>query len=238
VGSAAAVGSARPVPIDGAWSLAADIVVAALVVLVTAWWIRKMVERAVRGPVSIGVVALTFLLVGYVPFLFLSPGALFLWGVVALVATTWAVRRYAIGREPLPQLSWRVGVALGVVGFAVLGSYRVYHPLTAGGLWTADFNLTNSNWSDLTILRVKGGSIATAQGRARSLKLPYTLGWRRQVGVDINGRPCVPYDVVITYSVLGLTTTQRFRVTPDAPFNSSFADVPIGAGCDEYQSAR
>jgi hypothetical protein len=227
-----------PFPIDGAWSLAADVVVAALIVLVIAWWIRRMVEGAVRGHVSLAVVALAVAVTAYVPSLVLPPGAALLWGIVALLVTTWVVRRYAIRTAPLPKMPWSVCVALGLVGFAVLGSYRVYHPLSAGGLWTADFNLTNSNWSDLTILRVKGGSIATAQGRARSLKLPYTLGWRRQVGVDINGRPCVPYDVVITYSVLGLTTTQRFRVTPDAPFNSSFADVPIGAGGDEYQSAR
>lgn len=227
-----------PFPIDGAWSLGADIVIAALVVLVTAWWIRRVVERAVRGHVSFGVVALAVAVTGYVPSLVLPPSALLPLGLGALLATTWAVRRYAIGTAPLlPKLSWRVCVALGLIGFAVLGSYRVYHPLTAGGLWTADFNLTNSDWANVTILRVKGGSIGTAEGRARSLKLPYTLGWRRQIGVYINGRPCVPYDVVITYSVLGLTTTQRFGVTPDAPFNGSFADLPIGAGCDEYRRA-
>src|SRR5437899_2505128 len=55
-----------PFPIDGAWSLAADVVLAAFIVLVTAWWVRRMVERTVRRHVSLAVVALAVAVTGYV----------------------------------------------------------------------------------------------------------------------------------------------------------------------------
>jgi hypothetical protein len=226
--------SPGPFPTDGVWSTAADIAVAAVIVLVTAWWICTLVERTVRRHVSLAVVALSVTLTAYVPsLLLLSPAFVFV-AILSPVATTWVVRRYAIGAAPLPRIPVRICVALGVVGFAVVASYRVYHPLTAGGLWTADFDLTNSAPGNVTILSVDGGLLATAEGRARTLQLPYTLHPFDHVGVDLTGRPCHPYDVVIRYSVLGLTTTQRFRVTQDAPGNGAFTDLPIGAGCGEY----
>lgn len=225
-----------PFPIDGAWSFAADVAVAAVFVLVTAWWIRRMVEGAVRAHVSLGVVALAFAITGYLPYLVLPGGLFLIWEIVALVATTWAVRRYAIrAASPIPKLPWRISLALVLVGLAVLGSYRVYHPLTAGALTSGDFTLMNSDWADMTILSVDGGSIVPSEGWIHRLKLPYTLGGRKQIGVSIgHAYPCRPFDVVIKYSILGLTTTQRFRVTPDAPFHGSFSDVPSGAGCNEY----
>jgi hypothetical protein len=222
-----------PFPIDGAWSLAADIVVAALVVLVMAWWIRRMVESAAKGHVSLAVVALAVAVTGYVPSLLLPPGLFLLWDIVSLLATTWIVRRYAIGKAlPFSKLSGRVCVALGLVGVAILGSYRVYHPLVTTGLpVSADFNLENSDWADMTILSVDGGSVGTAEGRIHRLKLPYTLHGREGIGVYSSGRPCVRHHIVIRYSVLGLTSTQRFTMTRDAPGNGAFVDIPDGAGC-------
>jgi hypothetical protein len=224
-----------PFPIDGVWSLAADIVVAALIVLVTAWWIRRMVESAVRGHVSLAVVALPVAVFGCIPVL-VAPAGFLSSVIIAPLVTTWVVRRYAVDPESrLPKLSWRVCVALAVVGFVVLGSYRVYHPLVTAGLPAdpADFTLKNSDWANMTILRVDGGVIKPAEGRIHRLKLPYALRGRRDIGVYSNGRPCVRHEVVITYSVLGVTSTQRFSLTSDAPNFGSSADLPDGAGCGE-----
>ena len=232
-----------PFPIDGVWSLAADFVIALAVVFVAAWWIRRMVARAVRGPVSLGVVALAVALTGYVPVFLLEPAGFFL-GILVLPVMTWIIRRYAIGTTlPIPRVSWRVWLALGVVGIAVVGSYRVYHPFTAtGDSFSADdyaprlqeFTVRNSDWANLTILSVDGGWVAPMSGSRHPYKLPYTLGSRGRIGVYANGRPCVTHDVIITFSTLGRTSSQRFTYTPDAPFNGSFTDLPSGAGCDEY----
>jgi hypothetical protein len=226
-----------PFPIDGAWSLGADLVVAAVIVFWAAWWVRGMVARAVRGPVSFGVVALAVALIGYVPSILLgAPGLT--WSIfVQPVVTTWVIRRYAIGTTlPFPAPSRRLGLALGIVGFAVLGSYFVYHPLITTGVSTyADFTLKNADWARMTILSVDGGVVrpGNARGYGHPLKFPYTLGSRDRLDVYVTGRPCVTYDVVITFSVLGRTSAQRFTVTPDAPGNGAFTDLPIGAGCNE-----
>lgn len=240
--------SPGPFPTDDAWSVAADIVVGALIVLVCAWWIRREVGVAVRGPVSFGVVALAVAVIGYAPLLVLArkPVPIVLWAVVALLATTWVVRRYAIGTTPpFPRLSWGVWLALGLVGFAVLGSYRAYHPLTStGDSYSAEdvarrslvLKLKNSDWANLTILSVDGGWVGPANRRAQvhRHKLPYTLRSRGEIGVY---SACVPREVVIRYSVLGLTSTQRFP-TPVAASNGSFGDLPEGAGCDSHPNVR
>src|SRR5207249_359466 len=62
-----------PFPIDGAWSLGADLVVTAMVVLVAAWWVRILIADLVRAPVSFGVVALAVAVTGYAPFLAFRP---------------------------------------------------------------------------------------------------------------------------------------------------------------------
>jgi len=214
-----------PFPVDGAWSLDADVVVAAVVVLYAAWWIRREIADAVRGPVSFAVVALAVALTGYAPFLALRPAALS--GTIALLATTWIVRRYAIGTAlSVPRPSWRVWLALGVVGFVVVGSYRACHPLTgtgdffggstlASGKQFREISLKNSDWANLTILRVDGGWVGPSEGRVRAHRLPYTVRSRAELGVFVVGRACVPRDVVITFSVLGRTSSQRFAIQPD-----------------------
>jgi hypothetical protein len=212
-----------PFPVDGAWSLDADLVVAAFVVLSAAWWIWREIAYATRGPVSFGVVTVAVALTGYAPFLALRPAALS--GIVALPATTWIIRRYAVGTTlPFAKPSWRVWLVFALVGVVVLGSYRAYHPLTAtnyglngwaaGGKQIRRLALENSDWANLTILRVDGGSVGPAEGWMRTHRLPYTVRSRAQFGVYVVGRACVPRDVIITFSVLGRTSSQRFAIEP------------------------
>ncbi len=218
-----------PFPVDGAWSLDADLVVTIVVVLYAALWIRSMVRDAVRGPVSFGVVALAVGLTGYAPFLALRPAALS--GVIALPASTWIIRRYAIGTDlRFPRPSGRVWLALGLLGFAVLGSYRIYHPLTETGGYSSgtylagkrvsyrEVTLKNSDWADMTILRIDGGRLRTNNDfwEAPTGTLPYTLHSRGEIEVDAVGTPCFPRDVIITFSVLGRTGNQRFTFGPES----------------------
>ena len=228
-----------PFPIDGVWSLAADFVIALAVVFVAAWWIRRMAARAVHGPVSFGVVALAVALTGYVPAFLLEPAGFFL-GILALPVMPWFIRRYAIGRTlPIPRVSWRVWLALGVVGLAVVGSYRIYHPFVATlASNSGEFTVRNSDWANMTILRVDGGWVGPTSGRIDRYALPYALGARARMEVYANAHPCVSHDVTITFSTLGRTATQRFTFTPDAPNYGSFSDLPDGAGCDEYPYVR
>jgi hypothetical protein len=231
-----------PFPVDGAWSLDADLVVAAVVVLVAAWFIRLLVEDAVKGPVSYGVVALAVALTGYAPYLALRP-AKFL-GIVALPLTTWVIRRYAIGTAlPFPRPSWRLWLVLAVVGLVVFGSYRVYHPLTPADDGIAAFGATtypngkqfrgvdfkNSGWADMTILRVAGGQIGPTNSWPAPYTLPHKLRSGASLGVYVNGRACVLREVDVTFSVLGRTSTQRLTIQPDsdrAGFRTSADVIP------------
>jgi hypothetical protein len=207
-----------PFAVDGAWSLDADLVVAATIVLVAAWWIRAMVAADTDLPVSFGVVALIVAVTGFAPYLALRPVALT--GVVALPLTTWLVRRYAVGRElPLPRPSWRAWAALAGVGLLLFASYRVFHPLNTPGssVGAAErgrfrvFELNNAGFADLRILRVDGGVVGDL-GPGMSLRLPYTLHGRSGTSVFVRGSTCRPRTVAITFTVLGRTSTQQFSV--------------------------
>lgn len=207
-----------PFPVDGAWSLAADIAAATLIVLVASVWIRGAIANATLAPVSFDVVVVAVAVTGYAPFLALRPVPL---GFIALLATTWIVRRYAIGTAlPLPRVRWRVWAALAVVALAVLGSYGVYHPLAEDGFFTGldarvsgtyslGVTLGNPGLADVTILRVDGGHVDGGSGR---LRLPYTLKARSQTELTVFHKGCAAPDVEITYSVFGLTSSQRFTV--------------------------
>src|SRR5690349_4877899 len=85
-----------PFPVTGAWSLDADLVAAVAIVLVAAWWIRRLVADKTEMPVSFAVVAVVVAATGFAPFLALRPVALT--GLVALPLTTWLVRRFAVDR--------------------------------------------------------------------------------------------------------------------------------------------
>lgn len=179
----------RPGPfvVTGAWSLDADVVAAVAVVLVAAWWIRGTVAAWTDKSVSFGIVALAVAVTGFAPYLALRPVALT--GLLALPATTWLVRRYAVERAlSLPQPSWRFWVALGVAGLLVFGSYRVYHPLSSPGTGVGDgrhgsfrvLELDNSGFADLTIVRVEGGALGEPWARER---LPYDFRSRSSAEV-------------------------------------------------------
>jgi hypothetical protein len=199
-----------PFPIVGAWSLDADLVVTAVIVLVAAWWIRSLVANKVGRPVSSGVVALIVGATGYAPFLALRPAALS--GFIALPATTWLIRRYAVDTMlPFAKPSWRLWLVFVLVGVAVYGSYQVYHPLVAEGGGSASVNLWNPGWVDLTILHVDGGWVGD-DPFGRHDQLPHRVRARAHVSVWADaGRPCVSSGVVtVTFSVLGRTSTQAF----------------------------
>ena len=203
-----------PFPVEGAWSLDADLVAAAVVVLVAAWWIRGLLANALRAPVSFGVVAVAVAVTGYAPALALRPAALS--GVIALPATTWIVRRYAIGTTlPFPTPSRRVSAALALAGLLVFGSYQAYHPLIAtgggGGPGTTIISLDNSGWAGLTILHVKGGF--GGDPWLQRPALPYAVGARGHVHISVPGGKC-PSPVEITFTVLGRASTQRFALPP------------------------
>jgi hypothetical protein len=207
-----------PFAVTGAWSLDADLVAGAAVVLVAAWWIRGTVAAWTERPVSFGVVALVIAATGFAPYLALRPLALT--GLLALLATTWLVRRYAIERTlPLPSPSWRVWVVLGVAGLLVFSSFRVYHPLTSPGIGAgsgSDGNfrvlvLNNSGFADLTIVRVAGGALGGPWAR---LRLPHHFRSRSSAEVYVAGSTCRARTVAVTYSVLGRTSTQAFTVSP------------------------
>jgi hypothetical protein len=197
-----------PFPVEGAWSFDADLVVAAAIVLVAAWWIRGLVADVVRLPVSFGVVAAAVAVTGYAPFLALRPAALS--GVIALPATTWMIRRYAVGTTlPFRRPSWRVWIALAVVGAVVFGSYQVYHPLVAEGGGGGSVDLWNPGWADLTILRVDGGWVGSDPW-GRHDTLPHRVRGRSHVSVWAGDGHCRSGVVEVTFSVLGRTSTQAF----------------------------
>jgi hypothetical protein len=213
-----------PFPVSGPWSLDADVVVAVVIVLVAAGWIRGMVADTTDMPVSFGVVALAVAVTGYAPYLALRPLALT--GFLALPATTWLVRHYAVDRPPLlPRPSWRLCVALGVAGLLVFSSYRVYHPLSSPGTGVgsgSDGNfrvlvLNNSGFADLTIVRLQGGSLGEPWAR---LRLPYSFRSRSSAEVFVAGPTCRARTVAVTYSVLGRTSTQQFPLDPQECNNS------------------
>ncbi|MDX6482144.1 MAG: hypothetical protein QOG85_2654 [Gaiellaceae bacterium] len=212
------IAHAGPFPLDGAWSVGADIAAATLIVLVAAWWIRAAIANATLAPVSYGVVVVAVAATGYAPFLAVRPVPL---GIVALPATTWIVRRYAIGTTlPSLRVSWRVWAALAVVAFGVSASYGVYHPLTEDGYWrdldapasgtySMIVTLGNPSLADVRILRVDGGFL---HGRWHRHPLPWTFDARSQTELTVFHRGCAPPDVTIAYSVLGVTSSQRFTV--------------------------
>ncbi len=208
-----------PFPVDGTWTLAADLGAATVFVLVVALSVWLQVEYAVRSRVSFGVVVLAVALIGYAPFVALGSPRLL--GIVTLPAMTWMIRRYAIGTAlPVPSLSWRVWAALGVVALGVVASYGVYHPLAAdrfivgidaraSGRYFIPVTLSNPGLADVTILRVDSGQV---NGRWHPHTLPWTLDGRSQTELMVSRKGCAPPDVTITYSILGLTSSQRFTV--------------------------
>jgi hypothetical protein len=211
-----------PFPVTGAWSLDADLVVAVASVLVAAWWIRMMVADETGTPVSFGVVALVVAGTGFAPFLALRPVALT--GLAALPLTAWLVGRFAVGRElPLPRPSWRVWASAAVLGALVFASYRVYHPLSSPGGGSGVgrkgrefrvFDIRNSGFANLTILRVDGGVLG--DWLSAPSRLPHTLRSHSGTSVFVRGSTCLPRTVEVTFSVLGRTSTQQFAVAPSA----------------------
>lgn len=212
-----------PFTVTGAWSLDADLVAALAVVLVAAWWIRWLVADATHETVSFGVVALVVAVTGFAPYLALRPVALT--GLVALPLTTWLVRRYAVDRTlPLPQPSWRVWAAVAFAGLLIFASYRIFHPLNSfgssvgggsGGSFRV-FELRNSGFADLTVLRVGGDGVLSNDGPwTRQVRLPYTMRAHSSTNVFVRGPVCRSRTVAVTYSVLGRTSSQQFTVPGD-----------------------
>lgn len=212
-----------PFPVSGAWSLDADLAAALAVILVAAWWIRRMVADAAETSVSFGVVALVVAAIGFAPYLALRPVELT--GLVALPLTTWLVRRYALDRTlPLPHPSWRFWAALAVVGFLVFSSYRLFHPLNTFGVGLGGgtggsfrtLELRNSGFADLTIVRVTGGGVLWRDSSWGPARVPHVVRAHSSTELFVRGSICRARTVAITYSVLGRAATQQFPVAPDS----------------------
>lgn len=199
-----------PGPLTDAWGLGADVVVAALAVLVAAGWVRTFVAEAVDRPVSFGVVVVAIAVTFYAPFLAFRPAPLVF--LVTWPVTTMAIRRYAVGKTfPFLGAPRRVWFALALVGVAVFGSYRVYHPLVGSDGGDGTLDLQNRGWANLTITHIQGGHIGSGWPDPAG-KLPYTVRARSHVLGWSTGPACDSV-VTVTFSVLGQTATQSFDVS-------------------------
>lgn len=212
-----------PFPVDGVWSVAADVVVVATYVLVSAWLIRMQVVFAVGNDVSFGVIVLTVAVVAYVPALVVTDVPPLVALIVTLLLMTWVIRRFAIGRSLPSRGPSRHGwLALGVLAVGVFASYVVYHPLmqadSGGGAFDnhlREVTVRNSGWANVTILRVTGGGIGKPDEWPSPYKLPHTVHSHGEIGFWVKGLACKPRVVAVTLSVLGRTTTQHVSVQPD-----------------------
>jgi hypothetical protein len=199
-----------PFPLDGPWSVGADLVVAAMAVLVAGWWVWGFVANAVGAPVSFGLVVVAVAVTFYAPFLAFRPAPLVF--LVTWPVTTLVIRHHAIVRTlRFPKTSWRVWIALALAGVVLFGSYRVYHPLVGGDNGDGSVDLSNKGWADLTITHVNGGEIGSGWPD-RPKKLPYTVRSRSHTEVWSTTPSCDSV-VTVTFSVLGRTATESFSVS-------------------------
>jgi hypothetical protein len=184
--------SGRPDPIDwpfahaGSWSIAANVVATAAVLLLCAVAISRRLARRATEPVSwlrvFAIVALT----GYAPFAAYH-GLLPFHFFFGLLATAFLARRFAVG-VPGPEFSRRASGVLFFSGAALLlvpVTYGATHPLWYGSYvasdtgkvdWRSDivaysprqpstitygFTLKNASWRHATILGITGGSASS-----------------------------------------------------------------------------
>jgi hypothetical protein len=147
-----------PFPHAGLWSIAANALVTAGVLLTCAILAARRVSRLTGEPVSVprtfAIVAVT----GYAPYIAFR-GLLSLHFLVALLATAFLVREYAVGIPPL-ALSRRACVALATGAVVLLGipaAYGAVHPL-----WYSSY--------------VAGATPTTEWGEQRVVFRPKTAG--------------------------------------------------------------
>jgi hypothetical protein len=172
-----------PFPHSGVWSVAANIVVTAGVLLACAAWITARVGARAEQSVSIARVFAILGVTGYAPYVAYR-GLLPLHFILGLLATTFLVRRYAVGALPL-DLSPRARLGLLAAGASLLcipAAYGATHPLwyesqvvgaTSTLNWSThrgvyhprtdqtvkySFVLTNSGFAKVTLLDVSGAS--------------------------------------------------------------------------------
>jgi hypothetical protein len=111
----------------GAWSVAANAVVTAGALGICALWARSLVARLADDHVSLARVWAILVVTGYAPFIAYR-GLVPLHFVLGLLATTFLVRRYAIGVAPA-RVSRRAVAAASTLAALVPLSYGLTHPL-------------------------------------------------------------------------------------------------------------
>jgi hypothetical protein len=214
-----AISTPGPFPVTGIWSLDADLVLAAVAVLVGAFWIRREVRDAAWRPVSLPIVVGVVALTGYAPMLGLRPVELS--GIVALPVSAWLIRRFAVGRDHPLRLPRRVAAAAALLGLLVVCSYVVFHPLTSGGFGSGgspsggsfqSVELRNSGFADLRVLSVTGAPLVDAGIGGPRLVPPATLAARSSAWIALSGNPCSTRTVTVRFAVLGRTSSRPFHV--------------------------
>ena len=207
-----------PWPVNGPWSLAADVSVFLVVVLVTTVVIRASAIDKLGRHVSPVVVFVAVALTGYAPFLHYRRVES---GLVALLLTAAAVRYLGLGRGH----SHRVGRA-GAVLFAVVvaagtltaAAFALTHPLgmsvTGSGFTDPEHrflsaSLRNGGRTDLRILSVDA-PVSLVNGIPwESEKLVGTVvPGRDEITISFAERAC-PFEAVVRYELGGRHFAQR-----------------------------
>ena len=148
-----------PFAVDGAWSLAANAVVAFTVVAIASWVVTLVLERRLDEFVSLPLVFAALLVSGYVPYLALE-GRFRLSGLLGLVVAAALIRWLAVGDAPaalaverararlLERGWWHRLVLAGAIAWAaalaVAASYGLAHPLTSG--YAVDYAPSNYSY--------------------------------------------------------------------------------------------
>jgi len=213
-----AVSRPGPFAITGAWSLDADLALAAFFVLGAAWCIQESVRAETDGHVSFAVVAAVVAVTGYVPFLALRPVELS--GVLALPVATWAIGWLAVGREDRVAVPWKAWVVLAGCVLAVVSSFVAYHPLsfdvTGAGGETATtrykvFELHNAGFAATRIESIRGATVVRDDWLPPVRELPTTLGRRAGTTLAL-AIPGCRGTVTVTYVTLGHERTTPFKL--------------------------
>ena len=210
-----------PYPPDGIWAVSADVVCAAVVIVVATVLISGSMEAAVKLPISRPVVALVLVATGATPFFYaqLLPAS----GPVSLLVAAFLIQRLAIDRfEPrkLRFTWWLSAIAFAAVaGIAVTVSFGVTHPL-----WSKDgyldqdqhvyFSLHNAGLATVTVLSMSEPARLTFP-LSPALRRPRVAGAvirsHRSRSVVLLTRGCPPDDLRVRYRVFGRTMSTRLR---------------------------
>jgi hypothetical protein len=208
-----------PYPADGIWAVSADVVCAAVVIVVATILIAGSMEAKLRLPVSRPVVAVVLLVTGATPFFYaqLLPAS----GPLSLLVAAFLIQRLAIDRfEPrrLRFTWWLVPIAAAaVVAILVTVSFGVTHPL-----WSKDayfdqdhrvyFSLHNAGLANVRVLSLSEPARLTFMGRPPVAGT--VIPGHQSRSIVLLTRGCPPDDLRVRYRVFGRTMSTRLRPQP------------------------